>query len=122
MLNGGNIFNDSTLQSSISLANSTRVQMPYLGGIYYYSVGCLCFWDFSILSPFAKDYGELYSACLKNHKENFLIQDRYLFKGTRLCVPRCGTRELLVREVHGVLLVGHFSENKAVIMLKEYYY
>ena len=50
------------------------------------------------------------------------IQDGYLFKGTRLCVPKCGTRELLVREVHGGSLAGHYGENKTSMVLKEHYF
>jgi len=69
-----------------------------------------------------KTFGELYSACLKHPKENFLIQDGYLFKGTRLCIAKCGTHELLIREVHGGSSVGHFGENKTLIMLRENYY
>ena len=29
-----------------------------------------------------EDFGELYDACLKNPKDEFLIYDEYLFKGT----------------------------------------
>ena len=48
-----------------------------------------------------EDLGDLYSACLKHPKGDFLIQEGYLFKGVRLCIPKCSTRELLIREVHG---------------------
>ena len=44
------------------------------------------------------------------------------FKGARLCVPKCGTRELLVREVHGGSLAGYYGENKTLMVLKEHYY
>jgi len=59
---------------------------------------------------------------LKHPKGDFLIQDRYLFKGAWLCFPKCRTRELLVREVHGGSLAGHYGENKISIVLKEHYY
>ena len=68
-----------------------------------------------------KTLGELYSACLKHLKEDFLLQDGYLFKGMRLCIPKCETRELL-KEVHGGSLVGHYGQNKALIMLMGHYY
>jgi len=55
-------------------------------------------------------------------KGDFLIQEEFLFKGTRLCVQRCSTRELLIKEVHGGSLAGHYGENKALTMLKEHYY
>ena len=51
-----------------------------------------------------------------------MIQEGYLFKGARLCVPKCGTMELLVREVHGGSLAGNCGENKTSIVLKEHYY
>ena len=54
-------------------------------------------------------------------KGDFLIQGRYLFKGTHLCVINCGTHELLIREVHGGSLTGHFGENKTLLMLREHY-
>jgi len=69
-----------------------------------------------------EDFRELYSACKKNPKEDFLLQDAYLFKGTRLCILRSGLRELLVREVHGGSLVDHFGGNKTLIMLRGHYY
>jgi len=69
-----------------------------------------------------EELGKLFAACLKRPKDDFLICEGYLFKGTRLCIPRSGTRELLVQEVHGGSLAGHYGENKTLIMIKEYYY
>ena len=69
-----------------------------------------------------EDFGELYSTYLKYPKEEFLIQDGHLFKGTRICIPKSGICELLIREVHGGSLTGHFGENRTLIMLREYYY
>jgi len=43
-----------------------------------------------------------------------------LFKGVRLCLPKCSTRELLIREVHGGSLAGH--ESKTLTMLREHYH
>jgi len=37
-------------------------------------------------------------------------------------VPRCSTRELLIREVHRGSLAGHYGENKTVTMLREHYF
>jgi len=53
---------------------------------------------------------------------DFLIQHGYHSKGARLCVPKCGTREVLVREVHGGSLAGHYEENRTSIVLKEHYF
>jgi len=69
-----------------------------------------------------EDFGELFVVCSKHPKGNFLVQEGFLFKGTRLCVPRCNTRELLIREVHGCSLADHYGKNKTLIMLREHYY
>ena len=69
-----------------------------------------------------EDFGQLYEECRRHPKEDYLIQEGYLFKGARLCVPKCGTRELLMREVHGGSLAGHYRENKTSLMLKEHYF
>jgi len=68
------------------------------------------------------EFGELYEVCQSHPKGDFMVQDGYLFKGTRLCVPKCGTRELLLREVHGGSLAGHFGEDKTLSMSKEHFY
>ena len=59
-----------------------------------------------------EDFGELYTTCQEHPKGDFLIQEEYLFKDTQLYVPKCGTRELLIREIHGGSLAGHDGENK----------
>jgi len=58
------------------------------------------------------DFGELYEVCQNHPKGDFMVQDGYLFEGTRLCVPKCGTRELLLREVHGGSLAGHLERTR----------
>ena len=69
-----------------------------------------------------EDLRSLYATCSKHPKRDFLIQEGYLFKGVQLCIPKCSTRELLVREVHGGSLTGHFGESKTLTMLREHYY
>ena len=54
--------------------------------------------------------------------KDYHICEGFLFKGSRLCVPVCGTRELLIREVHGEYLGGHFGKEKTLAMLKEHYF
>jgi len=39
-----------------------------------------------------------------------------------LCVPKCGTRELILREIHGRSMAGHFGEDKTYLMAKEHYF
>jgi len=69
-----------------------------------------------------EDFKALYSACQEHPKGDFFIQDGGLFKGTPLCIPRSGSCEFLIREVHGGSLAGHFGENKTLIILREHYY
>ena len=82
----------------------------------------ISFEHFKALYKGDPDFGELYEVCQKHPKGDVLVQDGYLFKGTRLCVPKCGTRELLLREVHGGSLAGHFGEDKTFSMAREHFY
>jgi len=68
-----------------------------------------------------QDFGVIYEECRRHPKGDFLIQEGYLFKDTRLCIPKCGTRELHVREVHEGSLAGHYGENKTSLVLKKHY-
>jgi len=68
------------------------------------------------------DFGKLYEACQSHLKGHFMIEGVHLFKGTQLCVPKCGTHELLLREVHGGSLADHFGEDKTYTMAKEHFH
>ena len=50
----------------------------------------------------------------------YFTQNGYSFKGNKLCIY--GTRELLLKEVYGGSLTGHYGESKRTSMLKEHYY
>ena len=50
------------------------------------------------------------------------VQDGYLFKGNKLCIPRRPWRDLLLNEAHGGALAGHFGLNKTIDILKEHFY
>ena len=67
-----------------------------------------------------EDFGDLFCACQKRPEGDFLVQEGFLFKGTCLCIPKCSTHELLIREVHRGSLVGHCRENKTIIMPREH--
>ncbi|KAJ9536696.1 hypothetical protein OSB04_un000081 [Centaurea solstitialis] len=53
---------------------------------------------------------------------NFTLQDGFLFKGNKLCIPKCGVRELLVREVHSGAIAGHFGIHKTMDLLAENFF
>ncbi|XP_071708762.1 uncharacterized protein [Rutidosis leptorrhynchoides] len=55
-------------------------------------------------------------------KKDYVEQDGFLFKGSRLCIPKDSIRELLIREAHGGGLAGHFGINKTLDILSEHFY
>lgn len=41
-----------------------------------------------------------------------MVEDVFLFKGNRICIPKHSIRELLVRKAHGGGLAGQFGMPK----------
>ena len=68
------------------------------------------------------DFGELFVKCNSGTQGEFLVQDGFLFKGNRLCIPKHPIRELLIREAHGGGLAGHFGMVKTLEVLKEHFF
>ncbi|XP_052622996.1 uncharacterized protein LOC128128159 [Lactuca sativa] len=60
------------------------------------------------------DFGDMFLKCAGGPNGEFVIQDGFLFKGNRLCVPKHAIRELLIREAHGGGLAGHFGITKTL--------
>ena len=52
----------------------------------------------------------------------FCIQQGFLFKENRLCIPKTNLRQLLVKEVHEGSLRGHFGIQKTLDMLSQHFY
>ena len=52
----------------------------------------------------------------------FFLQDGFLFKGKRLCVPHGSIRLSLVREAHEGRLMGHFGVAKTLDVLHDHFY
>ena len=50
---------------------------------------------FEHVKEYYKD-DEEFSSMVAAPKGMFVLQDGFLFKGNKLCVPKCGVRELLV--------------------------
>ena len=59
-----------------------------------------------------RDFSDLYIACKKEPQGLFYIQQGFLFKGYRLCIPKTPLRMLLVKEVHEGSLRRHFGIQK----------
>ncbi|RDX91320.1 hypothetical protein CR513_26720, partial [Mucuna pruriens] len=54
--------------------------------------------------------------------QGFYIQEGFLFKGKKLCVPKSLVRELLVNEAHEGGLMGHFGKYKTYKTLLEHFF
>uniref|UniRef100_A0A2N9J0L0 Integrase catalytic domain-containing protein n=1 Tax=Fagus sylvatica TaxID=28930 RepID=A0A2N9J0L0_FAGSY len=68
------------------------------------------------------NFSDVYKACDKATFRKFYKHDGYLFKESKLCVPSCSMRELLVREAHGGGLMGHFGVKKTLDILHEHFF
>ena len=58
------------------------------------------------------DYGELYTSLSNAPRpilDDYTLQEGYLFKANKLCIPRFSMRDFLVWEIHARGLTGHFG-------------
>jgi hypothetical protein len=58
------------------------------------------------------DFGERYKTLLESPNQSdgvYSLLEGYLFKGSRLCLPRTSIREFAIRELHAGGLAGHFG-------------
>lgn len=69
-----------------------------------------------------KDFGEIWELCQNGRYDNFYFHNDFLFKGTRLCIPKCSLRELIIKELHSDGLGGHFGRGKTNLLVKEKYF
>ena len=53
---------------------------------------------------------------------DFLAENGYLFKVTKLCVPQTSFRDLLIREMHAGGLAGHFGRDKTIALVEDRFY
>jgi hypothetical protein len=74
------------------------------------------------------DFKETYEACenivLKDRSQwkKYLIKVGLLFKGCQLFIPKCSTRDNLLKEKHSGGLVRHFGHEKTFSQLRRSYY
>src|SRR2546421_8029526 len=67
-------------------------------------------------------FENVYVVCEIGAFNSFYRQDGFLFKGDKLCMPRCSMRELLVLEAHCGGLMGHFGIDKTLNILNEHFF
>ena len=51
-----------------------------------------------------------------------MIQEGFLFKDSKLCIPRCSMRENLIQENHSGGLLGHFRQDKTFALVSNFYF
>ncbi|KAI3740084.1 hypothetical protein L2E82_30502 [Cichorium intybus] len=68
------------------------------------------------------DFRDVFGKCAGGPHGEYMVQNGFLFKGNRLCVPKHAIRELLVCEAHGGGLAGHFGVTKTLEVLKDHFF
>ena len=68
------------------------------------------------------DFSNLFKLCKKGAHNGYFMNDGYLFKDKRLCVPKSSMRELFIREAHEGGLMGHFGIPKRLNILHEHFF
>ncbi|KMS95687.1 hypothetical protein BVRB_005900 [Beta vulgaris subsp. vulgaris] len=74
--------------------------------------------EFYVLDEEMRD---LFVATKDGPKDHYHQMEGFLFKGNKLCVPKCPVRDLLIREAHGGGLAGHFGVSKTMELLQEHF-
>ena len=54
--------------------------------------------------------------------DDYTIRDGFLFRATKLCIPRISVRDFLVLELHVGGLAGHFGRDKTIEEVERQFY
>uniref|UniRef100_A0A2N9FZ08 RNA-directed DNA polymerase n=1 Tax=Fagus sylvatica TaxID=28930 RepID=A0A2N9FZ08_FAGSY len=68
------------------------------------------------------DFGNVLENCSNGSFNHFLVQEGFLFKNNRLCIPQCSLRRAIIQEVHGGGLAGHFGRDKTLALVQENFF
>ena len=70
------------------------------------------------------DFGHVWVKHIRGQPlgDDYLVQDGYLFKNDRLCIPRSSLRDKLIRELHSSDLSGHVGRDKTTANLEARYF
>ena len=72
--------------------------------------------------PSDSDFGELFSRCQTHATGECHLYNGYLFRKSRLCIPRHSIRLLLIKETHEGGLAGHLGVDKTLTMLQNHFF
>ena len=50
------------------------------------------------------------------------MQEGFLFKNNRLCIPQCSLQRAIIQEVHGGGLAGHLGRDKTLALMQENFF
>ena len=70
-------------------------------------------------------FRDIYTALrdgLFREQDDYFLQNRFLFRANKLCVPQTSMRDFIVWEVHAGGLPGHFGKNKTIAQVEEQFY
>ena len=70
------------------------------------------------------DFGDIYRHCMEkgSFDKCYYLFEGFLYRASKVCIPKCSLRLLLVEETHKGGLMGHFGRDKTYTMLKEHFY
>ena len=71
------------------------------------------------------DFGELYTSLSNASRpilNDYTLQDGYLFKANKLCIPRSSVRDFLVCETRARGLASHFGRKKTIEVVECQFY
>ena len=71
------------------------------------------------------DFGIIYNEVSNGNSQEymvFLVENGYLFKVTKLCIPWTSFRDLLIWEMHAGGLAGHFGRDKTIALVDDRFY
>lgn len=86
-------------------------------------VQVLGFDDFKGLCQYDHHFGPIWQQLSQNRPmDEYGMQDGYIFKASRLCIPQCSLREGLVKKLHGGGLAGQVGRDKTMALLEEKFY
>ena len=71
------------------------------------------------------DFGIIYNEVSNGNRQEylyFLDENGYLFKVTKLCIPRTSFRDSLIWDLHVGGLAGHFGRDKTIALVEDRFY